>query len=183
MPKAAWGVDADDIDSFDRSSQFTPYRGTTPPRGVYSFLVKKAVYIAATRDKLASLRLGLELIPRDGTNDAQYDGFYFTAFLPVSKQTAFRYVPFLDAIGVSSTDFTNKTITDAEGNISRIGRWRNDGETIVDVQILMEEDNKGTMQMQAKGFWAPDENATYDGSDDGDADEYDDEDEYADDED
>lgn len=181
MPKARWDIEADDIDSFDRSSQFTPYRGPQPPRGVYSFLIKKAVFIAATREKLPSLRLGLELIPRDGSDDRQYRGFYFTAFLPVSNKTQFRYVPLLDAIGVSSNDFINKTITDAEGNISRIGRWRNDGETIIDVQIQLEEDNKGNPQWQAKGFYAPDENATYDGSDDDD--DYDDDEEYADDDD
>lgn len=165
MPKARWDIEAGDIDGFDRSSQYTPYRGPQPPRGVYSFLIKKAVFIAATRDKLPSLRLGLELLPRDGSDDRTYSGFYFTAFLPISNKTAFRYVPLLDAIGVSSNDFINKTITDAEGNISRIGRWRNDGETIVDVQIQLEEDNKGNPQMQAKGFWAPAPDATYDDAD------------------
>ena len=171
MPRANWGIETEDIDSFDRSTQFTPYRGPQPPRGVYSFLVKKAVFIAATRDKLPSLRLGLELIPRDGTDDRKYNGFYFTAFLPVSNKTQFRYVPLLDALGVSASDFKNKTITDAEGNISRIGKWRNDGETIVDVQIQLEEDNKGNPQWNAKGFYPPADDATYDGADDDD-DEY-----------
>lgn len=182
MPKARWDIEPDDIDGFDRSSQFTPYRGPQPPRGVYSFLIKKAVFIAPTRDKLPSLRLGLELIARDGTDDRKYSGFYFTAFLPISNKTAFRYVPFLDAIGVSSNDFINKTITDAEGNITRIGRWRCDGETIIDVNIMLEEDNKGNPQWNAKGFYPPADDATYDGGDEDD-DEYatDDDEEYADD--
>lgn len=146
MPRANWGIETGTIDDFDRESQYAPYTGPIPPAGsgtVYQWKIKVAKSISATRDKLPQLRIGLELAPRAEYDEKRYKGFFAMAFIPVSDKTAFRYVPFLDAIGVSSTDFTRRTITDEEGNIKRIGAWKNDGTTLILAELKDEQDNDG----------------------------------------
>lgn len=126
MPKANWGVSARVIDDWDRSSQYTPYDGPIPRDGVYAWHIKSFRYVAGTKGKYPQLRVGLELFPRVRA-DEKYDGFYTMLFLPITEATAFRYVPLLDALGIRSRDFEDNTITDSDGNITRIGKWRNDG--------------------------------------------------------
>ena len=123
MPKANWGISAADVDDFDRESRYKPYDGPIPVNGVKRWKVKRLTFIAATGTKKPQLRVGLELIPRT-KEEKPYAGYYITAFLPVTPKTTFRYVPFLDAIGVSGREFENGTITDEEGHIKKIGRWR-----------------------------------------------------------
>lgn len=144
MPKVKWGIDANDIDDFDRESQYAPYQGPEPKLNtVYHWRVKIARYIAGTREKKPQLRLGLELYPRAGRNEDQYAGYFIMAFIPVTPRTQFRYVPFLDAIGVTGDDFASKTRTDMEGNITRIGPWRHDGNTLIAAQLESDEDENG----------------------------------------
>lgn len=145
MPTVNWGIGEEVIDDFDRESQFTPYRGPVPPSGaVYQWKITKNVSrAAATREKLPQLRVGLELIPRKGFDEAQFKGYYITAFLSISERTAFMYVPFLDAIGASSNDFINRTVVDEDGKIVRIGRWKNDGRTIILGQLKDDQDQNG----------------------------------------
>ena len=150
MPRARWGVSADDVDQFDRSSQFRPYDGPQPPLGVYHWLVKRLKYVPAVKDKLPQLRPGLELVPREGYDEDQYAGYYTTAFLPVSERTNFRYVPFLDAIGVTGREFETRTVYDTDNNITRIGSWRNKGDTIIAGQLAMGSDEKGNDRLEIK---------------------------------
>lgn len=134
MPTVRWGIDRSVVDQFDRESQFKPYDGPQPPNAVYRFQIKNLKHVAGTRDKNPQLRVGLELIPRNN-DEKRYAGFFVMCFLPITDKTAFRYVPLLDALGVSATDFTDRTRTDEEGNIKRIGRWANDGEQTVKALI------------------------------------------------
>lgn len=149
MPMARWGVKANEIDDFDRSSQRIPYRGPTPPNGVYLWRVKICKYAAGTREKNPQIRLGLELVPReDYPGEEQYvdkngQGYWIMAFLPVNAKTYWRYVPFLDAIGVTGSEFERRTKVDEDQNIVRIGSWRNDGETLIEAQLKDGEDEKG----------------------------------------
>lgn len=144
MPKVSWGVGAADIDNFDRDSQYAPYDGPIPPNGVYQFLVKVLKHTAGTREKNPQLRVGLELVPRNGRKDERkLKGYFIMAFLPVTGKTAFRYVPFLDAIGVSGREFERGTITDEEGNVKKIGRWRNTGEEIIKAELRDSVDQNG----------------------------------------
>lgn len=183
MPKANWGVKSAAIDDFDRDSQYKPYTGPIPPAAgaIYQFRIKVAKFIAGTREKNPQLRLGLELIPREGYDEEQYEGYWIMAFIPVTDKTEFRYVPFLDAIGVSGRDFTQRTMTDEEGNIKRIGQWRNDGEQLVLAQINDKVDQNGNpgrevgLIMEAEEGYLEDA-AAYD-EDDGYGDDEDDEDE------
>lgn len=144
MPRVRWGIKAADVDDFDRDSQYKPYDGPIPANGVYQFQVKVLKYAAATKDKLPQLRIGLELVPRSGRKDERrYGGYFIMVFAPVSSKTAFRYVPFLDALGVSGDDFEERTVTDNDGNITKIGKWRNTGEEIILAEIKDEADQAG----------------------------------------
>lgn len=141
MPRVNWGVSAKDVDSYDRESAYKPYDGPLPPNGVYQWKVKSLKHVAGTREKNPQLRIGLELIPRTGRKDEKrYAGYFVTEFPPITDKTAFRYVPFLDAIGVTGREFEGSTITDEEGNIKKIGKWRNTGETLILGQL---KDNTG----------------------------------------
>lgn len=135
MPKANWGIKATEVDDYNRDDLYKPYMGPTPANAVYKWRIKKMQYIAATEDAVPQLRVGLELVPRDKT-ERKYKGYYITAFIHISDRTQFRYIPFLDALGVSGRDFTTRTIYDEQLNIQKIGDWRNDGKTIVAGQLL-----------------------------------------------
>lgn len=175
MPRAQWGVSADDVDDFDRDSQYTPYAGPPVPVGqVYLWTIKVLKYAARTKTKNPQLRVGLELVPREGYDEDQYEGYFIMAFLPVTPKTGFRYVPFLDAIGVSGKEFEERTMYDEDGNIQRIGSWRNNQDTLVLADLKMGEDQDGNPQRQIGVFMPYEEDAEED---------YDDDEEYADDED
>jgi hypothetical protein len=142
MPKVNWGISAGDVDDFDREAQYKPYDGPVPVNGVYRFKVKKLQFVAATGAKLPQLRIGLEIAPR-AKAEKQYEGYYIMLFPPVSNRTQFRYVPFLDAIGVSGREFETGTITDEDGNIKKIGRWRFTGDVFIKGEIKDDTDQHG----------------------------------------
>lgn len=172
MPRVRWGISASDVDDFDRDSQYKPYDGPTPSNGVYQFQVKVLKYAAATSDRLPQLRVGLELIPRSGRKDERrYAGYFIMMFAPISKKTGFRYVPFLDAIGVSGDEFENRTITDNDGNVTKIGKWRNDGQEIILAEIKDGVDKDGN-SIKVVGWmgYVPEEDD--DGGEELDEDEY-----------
>lgn len=151
MPTVSWGIGKSDVDDFDRSKQFTPYRGKTPSNGVYDWEIKRLKFVAATREKNAQLWVGLELVPRDKSEE-KWGGYYITDFIPVSDKTQWRYVPLLDALGISSGDFINKTRTDTDGNIQKIGRWSLDGD-MVSAQLKDGRDAKGNERKEIGGYW------------------------------
>lgn len=183
MPKANWGISARDVDDFDRSTLYKPYDGPTPPLGVYQWVIKTLKTAPKTGDKLPQLRVGLELIPRPGFNEDKYEGFWIMDFIPISDKTKFRYIPFLDAIGVSGRDFTQRTLTDEEGKVRKIGAWKNTGEEIISAQLKMGEDQNGNDQLQIGTYMEPrdydmdDEDAEYDEDAEDDDYDFDDDDE------
>jgi hypothetical protein len=145
MPRFDWGISSDVIDNYDRSKeQFVPYSGPIPPNGVYAFTVKRLKYVSAKvgRSIKATLRIGLELKPRN-TAEKEYAGYFVMTFRAVRATNAFSYVHFIDAIGVSGTDFVSRTVGDAEGNIQKIGRWRNDGKQVILAQVVDKDDQNG----------------------------------------
>lgn len=171
MPKANWGISASDVDDFDRESQYKPYTGPQPPLAVYNWRIKVLKSVSGTQKKLPQLRVGLELEPR-GASEDKYSGYFIMAFLPVGETTKFRYVPFLDAIGVSGKEFTNGTLTDSEGNVKKIGRWRNTGDEVIAAQLRMGEDESGNPKEEIG--WMGEAVADFD--DDEESDDFDDED-------
>lgn len=149
MPKVRWGIKASDVDDFDRDSQYKPYDGPQPPNGVYQFQVKVLKYAAGTGAKLPQLRIGLELVPRSGRKDERrYAGYFIMCFIPVSPRTQFRYVPFLDALDVTGEEFENRTNTDNDGNITKIGKWRNTGDEIILAEIKDGADQDGNSRKE-----------------------------------
>lgn len=165
MPRVNWGVESSDIDGFDRDSQYAPYIGPVPADAVYQWKIKVAKYISGTREKLPQLRLGLELAPRAEYDEKRFKGYFLMAFIPISDKTMFRYVPFLDAIGVTSRDFTGKTITDEEGNIRRIGAWKNDGSTLILAEKRTGQDNNGNPRAEVAWIGPADESSVDDEED------------------
>jgi hypothetical protein len=145
VPKFDWGISSDVINNFDRSEQqFVPYSGPIPPNGVYTFVVKRLKYVSAKdgRSIKTTLRIGLELKPRN-VAEREYAGYFVMTYRAIRESNVFSYVTFLDAIGVSATDFTNRTIGTADGDIQKIGRWRHDGKQIILAQLLDKEDQNG----------------------------------------
>lgn len=180
MPRANWGVTAAEIDDFDRSKIFAPYTGPTPPVGqVYMFVVKVLKHQPRTKDKNATLVVGLELEPRN-KDDKRYAGFFCMNYLTVASNTQGFYVPFLEAIGVTSADFERRTITDEEGNIKKIGPYRHTGDVLVLAQ-LRENEYQGKTRIQA-GWFGPVEDEPEDEEFDDDGDDSESDDDYDDDE-
>lgn len=139
MPKVNWGIPAGTVDDWDRSSQYTPYDGPIPPNGVYLWLVKKLVFVAPTDDKFPQLRIGLELQART-KEEKRYQGYFLMLFRSISDRNPMFWVPFLDAIGVSETEFRQRTIADQDGNIKKIGSWGNNGQQTI--KGLLKDDNR-----------------------------------------
>lgn len=178
MPRANWEVTTTDVRNFDRSKQFTPYRGPLPPAGaVYQWQVKRAIFAAGTDEKVPQLRLGLELVPTS-KEERRYKGYYVMTFRTVTANSQFVYVPFLDAIGVSENDFVNKTQIDSEGNIQRIGNWRNKGDQMILGQLIDSDNGKGGTRRDIRWIGPLDDPDNEDDEDDED-DYIDDEDEKA----
>jgi len=150
MPVVKWGVDAGDVDDFDRDSQFKPYAGPVPPDGVYAWRIKVLKHQAGTSGKNPQLRVGLELVPREDFNEEKYRGYFLMDFIPIMGSTGFRYVPLLDALGVSGAEFAGRTKTDEDGNITSIGKWRNKGESMVIAQLSTGQDQNGAARKEIR---------------------------------
>lgn len=178
MPKVNWGIARGTIDRFDRSTQYKPYDGPIPPAAVYRWKMKKVQYVAASGTKNPQIRLGLELIPRS-KEDKRYATYYIMAFLTISEQYPGFYVPFLDAIGVTEREFLSGTITDEEGNIKKIGNWRNTGNLHIKAQLRDSSDQNGNPKKEI-GYILADSEEVIDDEDDSDIDFDDEDDEYAD---
>lgn len=167
MPRANWGITADDVDDFDRESMFKPYAGPpVPVNQVYLWEVKVLKYAARTRTKNAQMRVGLELVPREGYDEDDYAGYFIMDFIPVTSKTNFRYTPFLDCLGVSGKEFEQRTMYDEDGNIQRIGSWRNNKDTLLYGQLQMGEDANGEPQRKIGAYMPYDEDEAEEDLDD-----------------
>lgn len=174
MPRVRWsGLGADDVDGFDRDSQIKPYAGPVPPDGVYLWAVKVLQFREGDGAKHQQLRVGLEMVPRSGSDykhERKFKGYFTMDYIPMADNTAFRYVPLLDVLGVTGKDLVNSTITDEDGNIKKIGSYRHDGKALVLAQLVQELDQNGNPKMQknVKGgaYFEPPEDAEYEEDDD-----------------
>lgn len=170
MPKADWGVSSRTIDEWDRSNQYTPYDGPVPRDVVYAWHIKVFKYIAATGKKYPQLRVGLELFPRRRA-DEPYAGYFMMLYLSIAPTNQFTYVPLLDALGITGSAFENSTQVDADGNITRIGKWRNDGEQYICGKVAPRKDSDDPADKELswigpyKDAYDPDDEDTDDSSD------------------
>lgn len=156
MPLVDWGIDPRVIDEWDRDSQFKPYTGVVPPNGAYLWKIKTLKFSAPTDDKNPQLRAGLELVPRT-KEEKRFAGYFIVKFMTVTERSVMFYTPFLDAIGVSSDDFTERTRTDEEGNVRKIGQWKMDGSTKILGQLQDDTDQNGNPRKAVGWVGASDE--------------------------
>lgn len=173
MPKVNWGVGKNTIDDYDRESSFKPYTGKVPQNAVYRFRLKTLKYAAGTKTKNPRLTAGLELVARDA-DEKQYAGYFIMKFMAIAETNGFQWVPFLDALGVSSAEFLRGTITDDEGNVRKFGNWRMDGKTEILGQLKDGTDQDGGSRKEIGWVGAVDSAEVYEDEDEG---EYDEDDE------
>lgn len=159
MPKANWGIDAEDVDDFDRSTLYKPYTGPIPINGVYLWEIKNLKQVAAPeKGKLPQLRVGLELVPRDDREGEEvYAGYFLMAFLYIGEKTKWKYIPFLDAIGVSGREFTRGTLVAEDGSVRKIGKWVNDGKQLILAEQKDGEDANGDPRKEIGTFLSAEE--------------------------
>ncbi len=183
MGKVTWGGDFDGstFDDAERS-QFKPYDGPIPANAMYAWKVKN-VKRGETSNGNDQLIIGLELIPRRSRPDEKkYKGYYITHFLVMTEGTAWKVAPFLDALGVSGADLVSRTKDTGEednrGNVPlvSIGKWKNDGSTIV--LASLEDDDYKEGRKRIREFW-PVEDAAKDEDDEEESDDSEDDEEEA----
>lgn len=153
MGKVKWGggISQGAIDEVDTEKQFTPYDGPTPPAGVYRFNVK-VLKTSTSSNNNPQLVIGLELVPRsDIPEQRRYKGFFLMDYITVLDSVAWRLRPFLDAVGVTSKEFVNGTVTDEDSNVTKIGKKVVKG-TMVAVSIKNGQDQKGNARMEVAQY-------------------------------
>ena len=171
MPPVNWGIDPDSVDDYDQNDRYTPYMGPTDiAAGMYVWRIALMKRTARTREKMPQLRVGLELVPRKGNNyEQRYAKYFAMDFIPVSDKTSFRYAPLLAVLGVSGMDFTKRTRCDEEGNVLSIGKWKNNGKTLIAAQLIDGKDLEGNPRKEIRGgayFEVPEDLADEDFDDD-----------------
>lgn len=171
MPRVNWGVGKDVIDDYDRDSGYKPYTGKIPQNAVYKFRLKTLKYAAGTKQKNPRLTAGLELVPRNA-EEKEFAGYFIMKFMPIADTNGFQWIPFLDALGVSSAEFTRGTVTDDEGNVRKMGNWRMDGKMEILAQLKDGTDQTGNSRKEIGWVGALDSTEEYD--EDEEEEEYDD---------
>lgn len=130
MPIADWGISRGVVDEFDRekANRYKPYTGPKPPAGVYRFVIVKDMmkFFAGDAENYPRWSAMLSLKPRTKA-EKSFDGFRCFFSANVSEENPQWFVPMLDVLGVSDTEFRRKTRLTEEGVIKSIGAWRNDG--------------------------------------------------------
>lgn len=176
MPKVKWdsGITASDIDDAELRQGFVPYSGPMPKAGVYRFRLSSMKVGVSSSDnpKLVSIW------HLDGSwkpDHKKYDGCPLFDHMPVTKETAWRSKALCAALGVSSVDFTNKVVKDADDNVTKIGKLTIDGDVVVYANVRVQKaTGEYDERLQLAGYLAqPDE----DEDEDTDSDDNDDSDE------
>lgn len=185
MGKVKWGggVTADSLDNAERD-QFAPYTGPAVPNGVYCWKIK-VLRRGKSSGGHGQLIIGLELTPRRSRPEEKpYKGYFITDYIVVTEGSQFRVVRFLDGIGVTGREFVDGTITTGEANkwgsfeISKIGKWVNDGKQYILASLVDGEDGQGNPRREIGGYWPiPEESSSSSADDEADEEEELDEDE------
>lgn len=158
MPRVRWGDEEELLEAgenWDPDEQIQPYDGPTPPTGLYHFDVK--VLKKRQGKNFPQLMIGLELVPRKGrSDDKKYVRYFIMDFAPVSPQTNFRWMPFVQAIGVSPSDLIKKCVTDEDGNVTKIGRWvKREKGNVIAVNIVHDPDDERYGGRKVASYFAP----------------------------
>lgn len=152
MPKIKWDLDSEAIDNAE-SEGFTPYAGPVPPAGVYKFTLKR---LEATKSSAGNkmLKVLMEL-DADGIKERKkYHGCPVWDNVVVMDKTAWKVRQFLDALGVSASDFTNKTVAEEENSkhlVRKIGSLKVEGVELT-VQIKRGANQEGDPRPEVQRY-------------------------------
>lgn len=153
MARMNWNVSAEEIDNAE-VRDFTPYDGPPLPAGSYVWEIKvlKVGESAAGNPKLRML-LVFPNVEKDPNWD-EYVGAAVWNDVGVTSNSTGLVKPFLDAIGVSSVDFTTRTMVDEKQNVVKIGKVVPIG-MLVRAYMGIESSAEYGEQRKIKGGWAP----------------------------
>jgi hypothetical protein len=170
MPKLAWGADVtpDDVDSAESSGQI--YEGEIPPAGVYRFKIK-TLKSGESRENKNPMATFLMLLDDPRKAVKAYQGCPLFGQVVITKQTGWKIKEFCAALGISSTDFLKKAVTDEEGNILKFGTQKiKDTDVFVKVNVKREarQDPNDGMRLVERNFMPLREAAEADDTDAGD---------------
>lgn len=155
MPKAKWAdISTDDIEEA-KSDGRQPYEGPMPKAGVYRFRL-----IQAKQEKSQSgndkLRTGWELDGSYKPEHAKYNGAPLWDHMPVMQSTAFRVKALCLALGVTSKDFYNNTVTDEDGVVTKMGqRVFKDRDVFCYINVTVEkgdEEREDQLKLRGVGY-------------------------------
>lgn len=118
MGKFNFGIDSTSAASEELGDSF--YAGDTPPKGVYTCLVKQ-FKIKKNKNDNYRLSVLLEIQEDDDSEKAQYNGYGFWGGYNVTdEEVAKRFINnMLDGIGAKRTDFWAEKITTSPGKIDK----------------------------------------------------------------
>jgi hypothetical protein len=121
MGKIKWGGDIEQSDIDNAEVREGRYIGEIPPSGVYRFRLK-SMKVGESNSGNPKLQMFWVIDGSWQAGHKKYDGCPLFDHMPVTKSSAFRAKALCAAIGVSSADFTNKVIADADGYVTKIGK-------------------------------------------------------------
>lgn len=161
MGKVTWGDDLtrEALDDVERD-RFKPYDGPPVPNAMYAWRLKVLKRGKAKSSGNTQIIIGLELVPRSSRPEEKpYAGYFITDYISVLESQAFKIAPFLDALGVSSTDFLKRTSDTGEKDdrgsvpIAKIGDYVHDGKFILLASIGDDTDQNGAPRKRITGYY------------------------------
>jgi hypothetical protein len=182
VPKLKWGSD---LTSTDVEEASDGYKGKVPPPGLYRFKLRMAQSTKSSNDN----PMVVLLLILDGSwkkEHKQYEGAPLWDRITVIKTTAGRVKAFCDALNVTYDDFLAKTMSDEEGNITKVGKLKiKDEDLLLYIKTGTEKyEGEDRLKVARNGmlpFKAEDDDADSDDDSDADADDDDDDDKDGDD--
>lgn len=114
MPKATWGLDENEPEELNSGPI---YKGEKPPPQYYRVKVDfLAVKLNSSADKMISGRVLID--EPEGSSKAQFNGYPIWVNQNVTDKGAPFLKKFINAFGISWSDFNNKTVLE-EGKIEQ----------------------------------------------------------------
>ncbi len=150
MAKVTWGIDADTIANAEGSS-FIPYDGPVPPNGVYGVAFKKIEATTSSTDK-PMIKVLAVIDGSIGQNKKEYDDCPLWDQIVVGSSTDWKVKQFLDGIGATAKEFVTGTVTDKDGNITKIGSVTFTEGKRFKVQVKKGKDKDGNIRAEIGSY-------------------------------
>jgi hypothetical protein len=125
MGKVTWGSKAADIDNAEEfESNFTPYDGPMPPRGVYRLKLRKAEK-KVFKSGNAGIELLLEIAEPGSSSKSKYNGCPTWFYLVDTDSGAPNIKNFMRAIGGTGRHWVNTHVETDDRNREIVTKWGN----------------------------------------------------------